>query len=501
MRPGRLVPEQDRVRHERDPRQRWLAAHAADKSYVKTTNGTGPYMVKEWVSGDHITMVANPNYTGPNKPIAPTLIFKWADTAEKRLQDLQAGTVDGMDNVAPDDFDTVTNDTSLQLLKRDAFSTLYLGFNVDDAPWNNEAVRQAIAQGIDRKRILDLFDAPGSTVADYFTPCSVAGGCEGDAWYAYNKDAAIAALKAANFDFSKTYDLYFRPKVRQYFPNPPDTATEIQAQFKDLGINLKIHTEDNTTYLTNSSKGQYSLFLLGWGGDYPDMTDWVDYHFGIGGNDAFGTKFKDITDVLTKAALELDPAGRLADYATANNLIKQHVPMIPLTHAASSAAYKADVNGAHASPFTSRSSRSSIPVIDGSSSSTRTPSRAACTAATRATASRCASASRSTSRCTRSRSAGPTRSRAWRPLRPKTAVTVWTCKLQDNVKFADGSALDANDVVASFSAQWDPNARCTSARAARSITGAACRAGSCPSRDPHPRIVNRRGRRHGRRPL
>ena len=110
----------------------WLAAHAKDKSYVKTTNGTGPYMVKEWVSGDHITMVANPNYTGPNKPIAPTLIFKWADTAEKRLQDLQAGTVDGMDNVAPDDFDTVTNDSTLQLLKRDAFSTLYLGFNVDE---------------------------------------------------------------------------------------------------------------------------------------------------------------------------------------------------------------------------------------------------------------------------------------------------------------------------------------------------------------------------------
>ncbi len=129
----------------------WLAAHAKDKSYVKTTNGTGPYMVKEWVSGDHITMVANPNYTGPNKPISPTLIFKWADTAAKRLQDLQAGTVDGMDNVAPDDFDTVTNDSTLQLLKRDAFSTLYLGFNVDQAPWNNEAVRQAIAQGIDRE--------------------------------------------------------------------------------------------------------------------------------------------------------------------------------------------------------------------------------------------------------------------------------------------------------------------------------------------------------------
>ena len=165
-------------------------------------------------------MVANPNYSGPNKPIAPTLIFKWADTAAKRLQDLQAGTVDGIDNVGPDDFATVQGDSSLQLLKRDAFSTLYLGFNIDDAPWNNEAVRQAIAMGIDRKRIVDLFYPPGSTVADYFTPCSVPGGCEGDAWYAFNKDAAIAALKAANFDFSKTYDLLLPPEGPRLLPEP-----------------------------------------------------------------------------------------------------------------------------------------------------------------------------------------------------------------------------------------------------------------------------------------
>ena len=99
-----------------------------------------------------------------------------------------------------------------------------------------------------------------------------------------------------------------------YFPNPPATATEIQAQFKSLGIDLKVHTEDNNTFLTNSNKGQYSLFLLGWGGDYPDMTDWVDYHFGIGAQDAFGKKFTDLTDLLSAGASEVDPAKRLDIY-------------------------------------------------------------------------------------------------------------------------------------------------------------------------------------------
>jgi ABC-type transport system substrate-binding protein len=159
----------------------YLAAHSKDKSIVRQPNGTGPYKFKEWISGDHITMVANPDYWGDTKAISPTLIFKWGDTAEKRLQDLQAGpeTATGIDNVAPADFAAVKSNAALQLLPRDAFTILYLGFNVDMAPWNNEAVRQALAIGIDRKRINDTFNPAGSTVADYFTPCSVAGGCDG----------------------------------------------------------------------------------------------------------------------------------------------------------------------------------------------------------------------------------------------------------------------------------------------------------------------------------
>jgi peptide/nickel transport system substrate-binding protein len=433
----------------------WLDAHAKDNSYVKTTNGTGPYQLKEWVAGDHITLEANPNYWG-TKPIASTLIFKWSDTAAQRLQELQSGAADGIDNVGTDDFDTVKNDSSLALVNRDAFTILYLGFNVNDAPWNNEKVRQAIAMGIDRSRINDTFDPPGSVAADYFAPCSVPGGCEGDKWYDFNKATAHQMLVDAGFDFSKTYDFYFRPKVRGYVPNPPGVAQDIQAQFKDLGITLKLHSEDNAAYLPNSSKGQYPLFLLGWGGDYPDMTDWVDYHFGAGANSAFGKKFDDITTVLTKAASELDPTARLGEYKDANNLIRKHVPMIPLTHAGSAMAWKADVTGVKASPL----GNDIFSVIDPAGRGQIVFQQNAETSGLYCGDESDGDSLRNCEQIYESLygyEVGGTKTipALADKCEPNADGTKWTCNLHPGVKFQDGSDFDANDVVATFAAQWD----------------------------------------------
>ena len=76
-------------------------------------DGTGPYMLKEWVRGDHITYEANPDYWG-DAPPAKTLIFRWSESASQRLLELQSGTVDGIDNPAPEDFKTIEADTNLK---------------------------------------------------------------------------------------------------------------------------------------------------------------------------------------------------------------------------------------------------------------------------------------------------------------------------------------------------------------------------------------------------
>ena len=107
--------------------------------------------------------------------------------------------------------------------------------------------------------------------------------------------------------------------MRGYLPSPGKVAEELQAQLKKLGIEATIDVQESGTFLDNASKGNLEMFLLGWGADYPDQTNFLDYHFGKGANDSFGKKWDDITAPLAKAASLSDQAERNKLYAEANN--------------------------------------------------------------------------------------------------------------------------------------------------------------------------------------
>jgi peptide/nickel transport system substrate-binding protein len=435
----------------------WLQAHAPDKSYVRTTNGTGPYMLKEWVEGDHVTLEANPNYWG-EAPKAKTLIVRWATEAASRLQELQAGTVDGIDNVGTDDFKTVEGDPNLALKPREALNILYLGLNVDVAPWDNEKVRQAIAIGIDRARIADNFYPSGSEAAKFFTPCAIPAACGGTEWPAFDAAKAKQMLTDAGFDFSKTYNLHYRTKVRSYLPSPPEVAQDIQAQFKDnLGIKVKLVVEKDDTFLTDASNGKFPMILLGWGADYPDVTDFLDIFFGTGADKAFGAHFKDIEDLLVQGATKPDIATREGIYGQVNDLLVQHVPMVPLVHGGSATAWKADAQGAHSSPIGSEALWTITPPAGSDQlvwMQNSEPSGLYCADETDGDALRICEQIFD-SLYTYEVGGLKTIPNLATSCDPSTDSTVYTCHLRDGVKFHDASDLDANDVVLSFAVQID----------------------------------------------
>lgn len=426
---------------------------------TRNPNGTGPYKMTEF-SDTQLVLDAFADYWG-EQPKSPRTVFQWNADTTARLQALQSyTTVDGIDNVAPDSFATVEADAKLKLIPRAALNVTYLGFNHSFEPFDNEKVRQAIALGIDKQRIVDNFYGAGSTIGDFFTPCDIPGGCDGDAFPAFNpanKDAAQQLLADAGFPDGFETTLYFRAKPRSYINDPTAVVTDLQAQLKDnLNITVTLSPEEDASYLTNSSKGQYGLFLLGWGADYPDATNFLNYHFGTGANSAFGPKFTDLTDVLTQAAATTEPTARAEIYGQANTLLTEHVPMIPLAHGGSATAWLADVEGAHSSPLGNEAMFAMTPgdrdqlvwMQNGP------PAGLYCGDETDGESLRACEQIGQSLYTYEIGGLVPEPSLAT-SCDPNEDLTVWTCHLREGVKFHKGATLDANDVVLSYAVQWD----------------------------------------------
>jgi peptide/nickel transport system substrate-binding protein len=430
----------------------YLKEHGTNGSLVDEPNGTGPYMLQAWNRGSDITMTANPNYWG-DPALTQTLVFRWSTEAAQRLVELQAGTADGIDNPGADDFTTIEDDPNLTLYEREGLNILYFGFNNTYPPFDNETVRQAIAMGIDRQRIVDNFYPPGSEVATHFTPCSIPFACEGEDWYEYDPNTAKQMLQPF---LPMNIQIHLRDVVRSYLPAPQQVATDLQDQLNSLGITASIDIQESTAFIDNANAGALDgIHLLGWGADYPDNTNFLDFHFGSGATDQFGDKFDDITSALATGASTVDDTERAAAYETANNAIKEHVPMIPIAHGGSGTAFQANVEGAHSSPLgnenfsvMSNGTDQLVWIQNGE------PGGLYCGDETDGESLRVCEQIKESLYAYETAGTATVPSLATE-CAPNDDLTVWTCTLREGVTFHNGAAFDANDVVASYAAQWD----------------------------------------------
>ncbi len=438
----------------------WIAETGGTGDLLRQPIGTGPWKLVDWAAGESVTFERFDDYWGEAAPYN-TLVFRWASEGAARLLELQSGTVDQITNLSPDDYETVQNDPNLQFIPVANPNVLYLAFTNTQAPWDNVDLRRAVAIGIDRQRIVDNFYADGSIVPDFFTPCSIENGCAGDPWYDFDVDAANALLDDAGFPRGDdgvrfTTSIYYRDVFRGYLPEPSLVAVEFQTQLMDnLGIDAEVVVMESGAFIEAAYAQELDgPYLLGWGADYPHVTNFLDFHFGRS-QTQFGEPFPEIYEVLEQAAQIGDPAVAEPLYAEANNAIRDLVPMVPIANGASASAALATVENAHFRPFgaplfhranpgkdTFVYMQNAEPISLYCADETDGESLAPCQQVVEPLLGYAIDS-------------GVVEPRLATSCDPNEDSTVWTCHLREGVVFHNGSALDANDVIASWAAGLD----------------------------------------------
>ena len=440
----------------------YLIDHMADGSILNQPNGTGPYQLTTWDKGNRMDFTAFANYWG-TKALTPNLEIQWNDQSAARLLALTSGTAQGINNPDKNDLPAIQANTSLKFYPRTGLNTFYLGFNNTVKPFDQLDVRKAVAMAVDRKRLVDNFYPPGSSVADYFTPCEIPDACSGGKWpYAYDPAGAKTLLQQGLAKDNMTLadfapKLQFRPSVRDYLPDPPTIAQEIQSELQtNLGITVTLDQQESGTFLANNAAGKLDgIFMLGWLADFPDTSDFLDYHFGPGAGVKFGTPFPDLVKAIQSGDQTANDTQRAADYGKANDLINQDVPAVVMVHGGGGAVFDANVTGAHTSPLNNevfaamKAPTDTLTFVQSSE-----PLSMYCGDETDGETFRVCNQEKESLYSYKVAGLDPIPALAT-GCTANTDLTVWTCKLRTGVTFHNGATFGADDVILSFAAQWD----------------------------------------------
>ena len=319
--------------------------------------GTGPFMFKEWVKGDHVTLVKNPSYWNASAggPYLDEIKFQPISDTTATLNALQSGGIDMSQTLAPSDVPTVKADSSLQYFDRgSACNVGVLAMNQNHKPFDNLKIREAVGYAIDRDAIVKAYFGDTGVVLKNWTPPGTK----------FAKDLNIPTYDPAKAKqliqesgvTDLSFDFWYPSDVsRPYMPDPKGEFQAIQTNLEAVGFKPNPKTAPwNPDYLGAETKGDYPMWLIGWNCDWLGIDNFLYTAFFGYQNNKPNPEYAYKNDAMNQAMLDAlsasDEATQEADWSKAQDMIAADLPSIPIVSGITPSAGQAYIKGFVPSP-------------------------------------------------------------------------------------------------------------------------------------------------------
>src|SRR6476469_1418665 len=262
-----------------------------DADIVKGKAFAGPYTITSYDKNNLVSYEANPDYKGLlGKPKTAKVNVKYYAEASNLKLDIQEGNIDvAFRSLSPTDIADLRKNDKVQVVDGPGGEIRYIVFNFNTAPYGAKtpqadpakalAVRQAVADLIDRKEISDqvykgTYKPLYSFVADGLTGATtVLKDMYGDGKGGPSTDKAKQALTAAGV--TTPVELSLQYTTDHYGPSSGDEYALIKDQLESSGLfKVNLQSTEYVQYSKDRVADVYPAYQLGW---FPDFSDADNY--------------------------------------------------------------------------------------------------------------------------------------------------------------------------------------------------------------------------------
>ena len=308
--------------------------------------GTGPYELTKYTPGQQAVFQPNPNYWGAKPKNGGIIINYYSKSSTMKLA-LEKGEIDmTFRDFTPTELASLAKEKGIVVHSGNGVVIRYLVFNVARPPFNNLAVRKALAYLMPRQAIASRIYH--NTVKPLYSmvPAGLPGHTNA---YKSNYGAAPSVAKAkavlakAGVQTPIPITLWYTPT--HYGDVSADEYTEMQRAFNASGLfKVSLKSAEWAQYSATLGK-TYGAFQLGWFPDYPDAEDYTVSFYQTGAFYNNGYSDPGMTKLIAAERAARTTPARLAVLGAMQALAAKQLPTIPYWQGNMIAVSHSDIQG------------------------------------------------------------------------------------------------------------------------------------------------------------
>ncbi|WP_329130239.1 ABC transporter substrate-binding protein [Streptomyces sp. NBC_01476] len=312
--------------------------------------GSGPYVLNSFDQGKQAEFTKNSHYDGIDKINNDKVELKLFNDSAKMEAALKSGAIDVMSRtIAPEQITELQNstDSDIKLTEAPGGETRYLFLNTTSPSLKDKAVRQAIAQVIDRQAITkDIYQRTADPLYSV-----VPQGITSHTNSFFNKyqnpsvSQAKNDLKAAGVTGKVPLTINYRQDTGGTVNKPE--AEEIKRQLDASGLfDVQVQSEEWSAFLKAASQRKYQIFAISWLPDFPDPDNYIAPFFDK--DNFLNLPYNNTTiqnTILPETRRQSERSTATPAFQQAQDMIAEDVPMLPLWQGKQYIASRSDITG------------------------------------------------------------------------------------------------------------------------------------------------------------